>query len=547
MILMATSFFSTLNKTLPSKKKNEMKSIILLTLTLFLSLATFGQKCLQPKYNYLNDFSFEDTSVVKLSGPARVISFDGRKGLNMTSIHSVLQLKAHNMKEKCGTVSMWVLSLEELATSNTKPTMAISNPYWTMYPLITDCPNPQDIVSANFKMVWLNAWHPNLIALFGKDKLYESAFNLPHKALVSVSHFGFKKHTWYNFALTWDYEMDQYRIYVNGVSIGKEDQHTEFKFHRDSINSSLYLGNPTFCFSDIKFYGKNLNQNELYCLFKKETTKFHPKLEEELQHAYEGKNRKSFTWKINSNWKQKLNLNLVKPTDLDSFYIQGKPIQASITKEGLLLETIDKEMTATRLDSQMYVWTKKPFEGDLYVEYEYKSLRPGGLSLLLTQASGMNREDFMADYPLRTSGRMTMIYGEDVRSYHWEYYREMADMRNDLDNSAFMKQPWNYPLAFGSRNVPLSKDSWHKLQFLQIGNRLVGAIDGSIMFECTDDGTINNGPVLDFGRIAIRLMLHSKMVFRNLKVYNRAKFEKNKIIDGTVVRKFKEGVRFNLN
>jgi hypothetical protein len=266
-----------------------------------------------------------------------------------------------------------------------------------------------------------------------------------------------------------------------------------------------------------------------------------------LQHTYEGKNRNQLYWEVDSSWTPKLNLSLTKPTDLDSFYVQGKPVQVAITKEGLLIETANTEMTASKLDSQMYVWTMKPFEGDLYVEYEYKSLRPGGLSLLLTQASGMNREDFMADYPLRTSGRMTMIYGEDVRSYHWEYYREMADMRNDLDNSAFMKQPWNYPLAFGARDVPLSKDIWHKLQFRQIGNSIVGAIDGKIMFECTDDGFINNGPVLDYGRIAIRLMLHSKMVFRNLKVYNRSTFGTDKIIDGKKTRKIKEGERFNLN
>lgn len=183
----------------------------------------------------------------------------------------------------------------------------------------------------------------------------------------------------------------------------------------------------------------------------------------------------------------------------------------------------------------------------MYVEYEYKSLRPGGLSLLLTQASGMNREDFMADYPLRTSGRMVMIYGEDVRSYHWEYYREMADMRNDLDNSAFMKQPWNYPLAFTSGNAPLTKDTWHKLQFLQIDNELVGAIDGVIMFECTDDGFTNNGPVLDFGRIAIRCMLRSKMVFRNLKVYNKERIKTDKIIDGDRIRKNIDGASFKLN
>jgi hypothetical protein len=270
-------------------------------------------------------------------------------------------------------------------------------------------------------------------------------------------------------------------------------------------------------------------------------------LEEELLHTYAGKNLKPFTWKLDEGWNQKLNLSLTKSSDLDSFYIQGKPKQVAINNEGLLIETINKEMNAAILDSQMYVWSKKHFEGDLYVEYEYKSLRPGGLSLLLTQASGMNREDFMDDYPLRTSGRMVMIYGEDVRSYHWEYYREMADMRNDLDNSAFMKQPWNFPLAFTSKSKPLTKDTWHKLQFLQIDNKLVGALDGVIMFDCTDEGFTNNGPVLDFGRIAIRLMLRSKMVFRNLKVYNKERVKTEQLIEGQGIQKNIEGKKLNLN
>ncbi|WP_254560022.1 DUF1961 family protein [Dyadobacter diqingensis] len=522
-------------------KRQSNARIKAFTALLFISFSTaFGQSIPTPQISYLNEFKFGDTSKVKLTGPARVVNVDGRRGLNTTSIHSVLALKAHTMKEKRGTVSMWVMSLEDLGTSGGKSTMAKSNPYWQTYPLLSDCPDPQNVVRANFKMVWMNAWHPNLIALFGKDKFYENAFNLPHKALVAVSHFSFKSRKWYNFALTWDYDKDEYRLYLNGISIGKEDQFRKQKFHRDSINTSLYIGNPTFCYSDIKFYNTNLTEKEVYGVFRKEVTRFDLPLEEELQHTYAGKKIKPFQWKIDESWTSKLNLSLTKSADIDSFYVQGKPVQVEITREGLLIETIDKEMNAAVLDSQMYVWTKKPFEGDLYVEYEYKSLRPGGLSLLLTQASGMNREDFMADYPLRTSGRMTMIYGEDVRSYHWEYYREMADMRNDLDNSAFMKQPWNYPLAFATRNVPLAKDTWHKLQFLQIDNKLVGAIDGVIMFECTDDGFTNNGPVLDFGRIAIRCMLRSKMVFRNLKVYNKEKIKTEKSIDGERIIKLKD-------
>jgi hypothetical protein len=204
--------------------------------------------------------------------------------------------------------------------------------------------------------------------------------------------------------------------------------------------------------------------------------------------------------------------------------VQGNPVDIRITKEGLLFETVNKQLTRGLLDSQAYVWPKQFFEGDLYVEYEFKVLRPGGPSLLVVQASGMNREDFMKDYHLKTIGRMTTVYSEDVRSYHWEYYREMSDMRNDVENSLLAKNPFGFALSFSALDKPVDSTRWHKLQFLQIGNKLIGAINGIVMVEFTDSSFINNGPVYNAGHIAIRCMLHSKMLFRNLKVYNKSQF-----------------------
>ncbi len=88
-----------------------------------------------------------------------------------------------------------------------------------------------------------------------------------------------------------------------------------------------------------------------------------------------------------------------------------------------------------------------------------------------------------------------------------------------------MKNPYLYPLSFGSLSKPLEKNVWHKLQFIQTNSKLIGAVDGIIMVEFTDTGLTNNGPVYDFGRIAIRCMLRTKMLFRNLKVYNKKSIE----------------------
>ena len=89
-----------------------------------------------------------------------------------------------------------------------------------------------------------------------------------------------------------------------------------------------------------------------------------------------------------------------------------------------------------------------------------------------------------------------------------------------------MKNPYNFPLAFGSYDQPLVYNQWNRLQYLQIGNQLIGAINGLVMVEAFDNGFTNNGPVFDFGHIAIRGMVNTKMLFRNLKVYNRPKLHR---------------------
>ena len=92
--------------------KNLINRILFLIALFWFSFSvsiTLAQSTLKPLYSYLNEFSLSDSAKVNLKGPARVISFEGRKGLNTTSIHSALQLKAHNLKSNQGTVSLWVM------------------------------------------------------------------------------------------------------------------------------------------------------------------------------------------------------------------------------------------------------------------------------------------------------------------------------------------------------------------------------------------------------------------------------------------------------
>jgi hypothetical protein len=133
----------------------------------------------------------------------------------------------------------------------------------------------------------------------------------------------------------------------------------------------------------------------------------------------------------------------------------------------------------------------------------------------------MQGEDFMKDYFLRSDGSMSMVCWEDVRNYHWEFYREMLDTRNDLVSHGMVKNPWLKPVAFQVENRRWDLNRWYKLEFLQEGARIRGAIDGVTVIDYTDNGFDNNGPVLTHGHIAIRCMMRTDIVIRNLQVKDR--------------------------
>jgi hypothetical protein len=478
-----------------------------------------------PQYTYLQNFESSTGLTSHLSGSARVIEHEGRMGLNTTSIHSAYEMKEHTLGRMEGSVSFWVLSLEDLSSYIPKSGMSIGNPVFYTYPLLVAHPKPQQIENVAFSFVWSPSWHPSLQVLFAKGASWQK-FDYPHSGGIYVSHFSFHALKWYQFTLTWNHHIDEYILYLNGLEISRNDQFRTERARRDIVNSSLFMGNPTLAFSEVNYFKQVLTKEEAYRHFRQQVKTYDAEMEQEIRYTYQGKDRKPFEFELTSDWLKKMDVNLKLRSQMDDFYVQGDPVNVEITPQGLLIETINKQFTKSLRDSQVYVWSNKTFEGDLYLEYEFKVLRPGGLSLLMVNASGMNREDFMKDYPLKTSGLMVTVFGENVRNYHWEYYREMSDMSNVLNNSALMKNPYNVPLAFGTHDQPWEYNRWHKLQYLQVGNRLIGAINGIVMVDVLDNGLGSSGAVFDFGHIAIRCMLNTKMLFRDLKVYNRAKIDR---------------------
>ena len=475
------------------------------------------------QYRYLSDAStLTDSETIQ--GPARVLDLKGRKGINPTSIHTTIQLTGgHTLNDPQGTMILWFFALEDLAASFLAGHMKIDNEHFASYPFLSDFVKPRDTAAANFSFEW-NRFN-EFRAKFFKGTIYPSlkGFEPPQKAWVQAVPFNyFQQHRWYQLAVTWDDAAKSASLLVNGVLIGKSDVFNK-DFHRDRCGEILYAGCPAICHGEITFHDEVLSRDELYELYRQGAPDYEVAIEKELRHRFEGTDLADFKFKPDATWTKQFDIDFQSPVEqIKEFYVQGHvdAVQPAGHPEGLLIDTPNVPYgTPDAFPKQVYIWSHKTFEGNVYVEFEWKSLRPGGLSLLMIQASGMTREDFMADYPKKTSGIMQTVHEENVRNYHWEFYREMSDVRNDVGTAFSRKNPFAYRIGFGSAPEPFALNQWHKAQIVQQGGKIRGAIDGRILLEIDDNSRNNSGCILNCGHIAIRCMVHTKMVFRNLRVF----------------------------
>ena len=277
------------------------------------------------------------------------------------------------------------------------------------------------------------------------------------------------------------------------------------------------------------------------CILYPRPVNIDPVLQADLELKQTGKGLPKFTWTPDKEWETRLELPLNRIEDFQQFFIQGYGNGVEVTDQGFHVKTpsmeeankstgIGKAWTdlpgkPARDMTRMYIWTRKTFEGDLYFSMDVKILEHGGLSLLLLQAAGMQGEDFMEDYFLRTNGSMVTVYGEDVRNYSWEYYRDMVDIRNDVATHHIGKNPWSKPLDAQVEDRIWELDRWYKVEFLQEGAHIRCAIDGVTVLDAMDSGLTGQGPVLHNGHIAIRCMMRTNVMFRNLHVMNRPLFK----------------------
>jgi hypothetical protein len=335
---------------------------------------------------------------------------------------------------------------------------------------------------------------------------------------VIVEQLPLRARTWYQLAFTWNKPAHRLRIYVDGVPCGT----TDYPFDEKPPRAGLYLGNTAMVFADLEIYGHELSGEAVCRRYEQAGLPRSEAVADELAALFTVRPRRPADWAPDRGWALSDRVPFTRPEDLRGWVQQGctrEPFRMrtlETTPEGLLLETPD------RIDneSRMYLWSPRDYEGDIAVQLDFRPEKDSGLALLVVDASGMQREDFLADHPPRTTGSMSTIIADRVRNYHWEFFRRTGDVRADLGTQVLVKNPWLRPLGMATL-PPIRVVQWHRLLFLKERAHIRTAIDGQWVLDVRDDPLINTGPVFDYGRIGLRLMYGTRMRFRDLAVWTR--------------------------
>jgi Domain of unknown function (DUF1961) len=466
-----------------------------------------------------------NSSIRILNPSSRYLEHRGRRGLNFTSIRGRAALPRHTVAARKGSVVFWVLPLQEISPEAHYPAHAMSNPFYKYFVFLSDREAVEDVAAANFCLFQATDWYPGLTASFGIDDRWGHPL-----AKATSNYFEFLPHHWYQIAATWDRDKGNYRVYANGVLVAASDAFATVPAAGDIPAATIYFGNPGYAMGQVDFFDQILTPPQIGTLFVTNGGQKDTDLQRTLEMRYTGNHLAPFSAPAmeGDGWVRRKRLSLTDSAADAEFFHQGCGPCLRYTSEGLRITTPPMEaylrQTGKYDMTRMYLWTRDVFEGDLHVTAEFKIHQHGGLALWMFQAAGMQGEDFLNDYRLRSDGSMKVVGWEDVRNYHWEFYREMVDTRNDLVSHAVVKNPWLCPVAFQVENRRWELDRWYRVTFLQENNRLRGAIDDVTIFDVRDGGLANNGPVMRQGRVALRLMMRSDMTFRNLEISNRPNY-----------------------
>ncbi len=453
-----------------------------------------------------------DATGIRISGKHRFIEVAGLTGYNPLSLKTRALVATHLPRGEAGTLSVWASPLEDLDINRfvhaRLPDKDLLN-----YPLVSDADTPWKVTEAGFALYWKTSFPP-VMARFQSGKCWDT-MAYGRGAWTYAEDLPLRKGCWYHFVMTWDRKAKETALYVNGVTVGRNDRADGFGRAGGEIN----IGNPMMVVRELTMRDSAMSAAEIAKLFEAGRPAKKEAIDERVRERHAVRDLPPLDVKRDDTWKQAYSCPFRKPEDLEGWKQQTGPryrgqFTVKTTDEGLLFQTPD----TIDYDSRMNLWCPKAFEGDIWVEFDFRPEGAEGLALVMIHASGVQRED-ITEHGLVDVGAMWPMMSR-YRNYHWEYMRRVPFMRKDVETQYFHKNPMMRLLAYGV--IPrLERNRWHRLRLVRLGRRLHGSIGGRTVFDVTDSPEDNNGPVYGAGRLALRQMYRTKMRYRDLTVWTR--------------------------
>ncbi|MEO1236366.1 MAG: DUF1961 family protein [Planctomycetota bacterium] len=496
----------------------------------------------QPRHRYLEP----PTPPADRTGPWSKLTHDGRAGWVAGSVHSRACFPGHTLNAERGAMSLWLLSIDDLGVWHTPEKVPDWDPAAYYVPLIADdLDEPDDVVlpdgvrgpgpigrwdERRFALVYSMSWYRSLFAKFFHGPVYgdgtsrkPGAYHPQQKAITQIDHWSVPAMTWHHLVLTWDRPASEAFIYLNGVRVGSSPTYHPMRF--DACGPTLVAGHPNWAMADLRFFEGAADDAWIESHDADSATPETDAARDRLARTYLGHDLEAadLSPAPGDGFVDQLTLSLRKPEHLDRFYQQGMPGCVRATPDGIEVRTPDTQFRSREgiETGQGYLWTEDFFRGELYLEYEFMPLKEQGLLLLCFQAAGIQGNDFMADEPRRIDGTMRTVFGDHVRNYHLEYFREMDDAEHRRASVGLFKQPWLMPMGYRCLPDRLAQNQWHKLQIRQDGTRLRIALGGKLVIDAQDSAHATCGPILRQGHVGLRCMWKTHVRYRDLKVATR--------------------------
>jgi hypothetical protein len=450
------------------------------------------------------------------------IDIAGRAAWHCRSRHACITLPAHALSKSKGHLTIWFCPVEDLSQHPMIWRTWASNGIGHTVPLVTDRAEDGNTDDASFSVFWQPSWGHPFVVKFAQGRFFPDMHQPERKFMIEGWIESLQRNHWYRLDLAYDHERSYHALWLNGILAGRSNQHARRPGNWDPVGPSLFLRSPQIAYGGIETHSAPLSEDDVPKRYAAEAPPENKELDRHLLRALTGEGNPHRELAAEAaDWAPALKLNLCDPAQAEQFHLQGCPDCLHWEAEGLLIATPQEEPFQPREGEdrkQMYLWCKQEFQGDLYIAFDFMPLEHGGLAILIPRASGMQGEPFLEDYPPRTDGAMNTIHSSDIRMYHWEFFREMDDVRNDVPTHAIVKWPWEIVLAGGVAASPFRFREWNRIEFLQIDDHITGTLNGEVVIDGRDEAHAGKGPTLRHGVFALRCMVRTAVRVRNLTV-----------------------------